>query len=456
LQLKKTRVLLIDDEQDLLSAVQELLEANGLEVSSGNTCADAERLWRASRPDVAILDYVLPDGNAMDLIQKFKDSDSTVPVIILTGHGTIDLAVNALKSGADNFLTKPANPSALLTVIERCLENSRNRQNRIVEESKKKRTALDPFLGVSRAIEQLREVAEKVAKADSPVLIQGETGSGKGVLAHWIHSHSTRSQSPYVDLNCAGLPRDLLETELFGHDKGAFTGAVQAKLGLFDAAHKGTLFLDEIGDIEIAVQPKMLKVLEEKRFRRLGDVKDRIVDVRLIAATHRDLAAMVRKGTFRDDLYFRISTLPIALPPLRQRREDIPLLARNLLNQLSMDMGKRVEITEAALQKLRDYAWPGNIRELRNVLERAVLLGSSSVLDESSVRFDPLNVPGSFAPSGVRTLEELEKEHIQTVLSLENGRVEVAAKRLGIPRSSLYLKLKQYGIEKEPTEALSS
>ncbi len=454
-QLKKTRVLLIDDEQDLLSAVQELLELNDLEVCSGNSCADAERLWRASRPDVAILDYVLPDGNAMDLIQKFKDSDATVPVIILTGQGTIDLAVNALKGGADNFLTKPANPSALLAVIDRCLENSRNRQNRIVEESKKKRTALDPFLGVSRAIEQLREVAEKVARADSPVLIQGETGSGKGVLAHWIHSHSTRSQSPYVDLNCAGLPRDLLETELFGHDKGAFTGAVQAKLGLFDAAHKGTLFLDEIGDIEVAVQPKMLKVLEEKRFRRLGDVKDRVVDVRLIAATHRDLAGMVRKGTFRDDLYFRISTLPVVLPSLRQRREDIPLLARNLLNQLSMDMGKRVEITEAALQKLREYSWPGNIRELRNVLERAVLLGSSSVLDEASVRFDPLNIPGSFAPSAVRTLEELEKEHIQTVLSLEKGRVEVAAKRLGIPRSSLYLKLKQYGIEREPAEALS-
>jgi transcriptional regulator with GAF, ATPase, and Fis domain len=307
---------------------------------------------------------------------------------------------------------------------------------------------------VSTAIQQLQEVAEKVAKAESPVLIQGETGSGKGVLAHWIHSSSTRSQAPYVDLNCAGLPRDLLETELFGHDKGAFTGAVQAKIGLFDAAHKGTLFLDEIGDIDLAVQPKMLKVLEEKRFRRLGDVKDRMVDVRLIAATHRDLAAMVRKGSFRDDLYFRISTLPVVIPPLRQRPEDIPLIARNLLSQLSTDMGRRVEITDPALQKLQEYQWPGNIRELRNVLERAVLLGSSSVLNEASVRFDPLNVPGTFAISGVRTLEEMEREHIQTVLSLEHGRVESAARRLGIPRSSLYLKLKQYGIEREPSEVL--
>ena len=455
IRVKKIHVLLIDDQQDLLSAVQELLESNGMEVSAGRSCADAERLWKTSRPDLAILDYMLPDGNAIGLIQKFKDSDPSVPIIVLTGHGTIERAVEAVKTGAENLLPKPANASALLGVIERSLENSRNRQNRIFEDSKKKRTALDPFLGVSRAIQQLREVAEKVAKADSPVLIQGETGSGKGVLAHWIHSHGTRSQSSYVDLNCAGLPRDLLETELFGHDKGAFTGAVQAKIGLFDAAHKGTLFLDEIGDIDITVQPKMLKVLEEKRFRRLGDVKDRLVDVRLIAATHRDLAGMVRKGTFRDDLYFRISTLPVALPPLRERREDIPLLARNLLNQLSMDMGKKVEITESALEKLRDYSWPGNIRELRNVLERAVLLGNSSVLDESNVRFDPLNVPGTFAASGVRTLEELEREHIQTVLSLENGRVEAAAKRLGIPRSSLYLKLKQYGIEREAAAAAS-
>src|SRR6266496_420584 len=221
-----------------------------MEVLAGSSCADAERLWKTSRPDLAILDYLLPDGNAIRLIQKFKHADPTVPIIVLTGHGTIERAVEAVKAGAENLLPKPVNPGVLLEVIERSFENSRNRQNRIVEESKKKRTALDPFLGVSSAIEQLREVAEKVSKADSPVLIQGETGSGKGVLAHWIHSRSTRSQSPYVDLNCAGLPRDLLETELFGHDKGAFTGAVQAKIGLFDAAHKGTLFLDEIGDIE--------------------------------------------------------------------------------------------------------------------------------------------------------------------------------------------------------------
>jgi DNA-binding NtrC family response regulator len=453
---KKTHVLLIDDERDLLGAVQELLDAHGMEVLAGGSCLDAERLWKTSRPDIALLDYLLPDGNAISLIQKFKDSDPTVPIIVLTGHGTIERAVEAVKAGAENLLPKPVNPSVLIDVIERSLENSRNRQNRIVEESKKKRTALDPFQGVSSAIQQLREIAEKVARADSPILIQGETGSGKGVLAHWIHSQSARAQSSYVDLNCAGLPRDLLETELFGHDKGAFTGAVQAKIGLFDAAHKGTLFLDEIGDIDTAVQPKMLKVLEEKRFRRLGDVKDRIVDVRLIAATHRDLAAMVRKGTFRDDLYFRISTLPVVLPPLRQRKEDIPILARNLLNQLSADMGKRVEITDSALNKLSEYAWPGNIRELRNVLERAVLLGNSSVLDESSVRFDPLNIPGTFAHSGVRTLEELEREHIQAVLSMENGKVESAAKRLGIPRSSLYLKLKQYGIERESAAAASS
>jgi DNA-binding NtrC family response regulator len=446
---KKTQILLIDDERELLRAVRQILDSQNMEVVTGASCAEAERLWKTSVPDLAILDYMLPDGNAIGLIQRFKEWDPSVPIIVLTGYATIEHAVEAVKAGADNLLPKPANPSALLEVIKRSLENSRNRQSRIFEDSKKDRDALDPFLGVSREIRELREVAERVSRADSPILIQGETGSGKGVMARWIHSHSARAQSSYVDLNCAGLPRDLLETELFGHDKGAFTGAIQAKIGLFDAAHKGTLFLDEIGDIDIAVQPKMLKVLEEKRFRRLGDVKDRVVDVRLIAATHRDVAGMVRLGTFRDDLYFRISTLPVSIPSLRQRREDIPLIARNLLNQLSVDMGKKVEITEPALQKLRNYSWPGNIRELRNVLERALLLGNTTVLDESSVRFDPLNIPGSFVSSGVPTLQELEREHIQTVLTLEGGRVEDAAIRLGIPRSSLYKKLKQYGAEKQ-------
>ena len=452
--MQRTRVVLIDDEKDLLASVRELLESSGMEVSSGGTCADAERLWKASRPDLAILDYSLPDGNAIGLIQKFKGSDATVPIIVLTGYGTIDLAVKAVKAGADNFLTKPADASTLLVMIERSLENSRNRQNRVVEDAKKRRGAANPFRGVSRAIAEVQRVAERVAKADSPVLVQGETGTGKGVLARWLHANSNRSGASYVDLNCAGLPRDLLETELFGHEKGAFTGAVQAKMGLFEAANKGTLFLDEIGDIDPVVQPKLLKVLEEKRFHRLGEVKDRYADVRLIAATHRDLPGLVRSGKFRDDLYFRISTVPLSIPPLRERREDIPLLIHDLLSRLSADMGKPVEITPGAIQKLQSYAWPGNIRELRNVLERAILLGSSSILDESSVRFDPLNVPGTFQSSGVGTLEEIEREHIQTVLSLENGRVETAAKRLGIPRSSLYLKLKQYGIEREPAETL--
>lgn len=450
---KPLQVLLVDDERELLVAVQEVLEDRGMKVSCGKSCGDAERLWRTARPDVAILDYMLPDGTALDLIQKFKENDPTVPIVVLTGHGTIELAVEAVKAGAENLLPKPANPSALLDVIHRSLENSRNRQSRMVEDSRRKRTSVDPFIGVSREIKELRAIAEKVASADSPVLIQGETGSGKGVLARWIHANSPRTQSSYVDLNCAGLPRDLLESELFGHEKGAFTGAIQVKPGLFDVAHKGTLFLDEIGDIDLAIQPKMLKVLEEKRFRRLGDVKDRQVDVRLIAATHRDLATMVRKGTFRDDLYFRISTLPVVLPPLRQRREDIPHLTRNLLTQLSMDMGRKVEITDSAIAKLSEYSWPGNIRELRNVLERAILLGNSRVLDEASVRFDPLSLPGTFAASGVRTLEEIEREHIQSVLALENGKVEAAAKRLGIPRSSLYLKLKQYQLEQQAVAA---
>jgi DNA-binding NtrC family response regulator len=452
--MSKTKVLVIDDDKNLLAAVRQLLESNGLDVTAGHTCAEAERLWNSSRPDLALLDYSLPDGNAIDLIHKFKSCDATVPIIVLTGKGTTELVVSAVKAGAENFLNKPADPSALLVMIERSLENSRNRQTRLAEDAKQRRRNINPFLGVSRKIQELRNLAERVASAESPVLLQGETGTGKGVLARWLHQNSPRAAGPYVDLNCAGLARDLLETELFGHEKGAFTGAVQSKMGLFEAAHKGTLFLDEIADVDPSVQPKLLKVLEEKTFHRLGEVKERSADVRLIAATHRPLAELVRAAKFRDDLYFRISTIPVAIPPLRERREDIPLLGQELLSQLSMDMGKKVEISPGASKKLQNYSWPGNIRELRNVLERAILLGDAPTLDETAVRFDALEVPGSIPASQIKTFEELEKENIKNALNIENGRVEFAAKRLGIHRTTLYLKLKQYGMRRDPAETL--
>jgi transcriptional regulator with GAF, ATPase, and Fis domain len=277
-------------------------------------------------------------------------------------------------------------------------------------------------------------------------LIGGETGSGKGVLAKWLHDHSPRADEAFMDLNCAGFSKDFLESELFGHEKGAFTGAVNAKPGLFEVAHKGTVFLDEIGDVDPNVQPKLLKVLEEKRFRRLGDVRDRQVDIRLIAASHQDFTRLVQEKKFRSDLYFRISTLPLIVPSLRSRREDIPPLARHVLSNIAAEMGRpSLGLSESAERALKDYAWPGNIRELRNVLERAVLLSGRNTLEREDFMFTG-SVQQDVSTDASLTLEELERRHIEHVLKLESGKVDPAAKRLGIPRSSLYQKLKRYGI----------
>jgi transcriptional regulator with PAS, ATPase and Fis domain len=279
------------------------------------------------------------------------------------------------------------------------------------------------------------------------VLILGETGTGKGVLARWLHENSPRADEAFVDLNCAGLTRELLETELFGHEKGAFTSATASKQGLFEVAHRGTIFLDEVGDVDLQIQPKLLKVLEEKRFRRLGDVRDWQVDVRLIAATHQDIGQLVREKRFRDDLYFRISTIPLSFPSLRDRIEDIPTLAQYLLNKVSADLGRgELMLDQGCIQALQAYSWPGNIRELRNVIERAVLLSDQKQISLNDLHFDghtQLRAP--FLDTNL-TLLEIEKQHIERVLQEEHGRVEKAAKRLGIPRSSLYQKIKKHQI----------
>lgn len=304
----------------------------------------------------------------------------------------------------------------------------------------------DPFVGCSRLIRDLAEQAHKVAGCHSPVLIQGATGTGKGVLARWLHSHSARADQPFVDLNCAGLSRDLLESELFGHQKGAFTGAIAAKSGLFEIADRGSIFLDDIGDVDPRVQPKLLKVLEERRFRRLGDVRDREVDVRFIAATHEDLNQLVREKRFRSELYFRINTIRLTLPPLSRRAEDIPGLCECILTSVAQKAGlPGASLSSEALKLLQEYSWPGNVRELRNMLERALVLGCGPILRPEHLSFEQGMLLSSDDP-GRLTLSDLEKLHISRVLQEEHGRVPVAARRLGIGRSSLYKKIKDYGI----------
>ncbi|HEX9983216.1 MAG TPA: sigma-54 dependent transcriptional regulator [Thermoanaerobaculia bacterium] len=450
--MKKT-ILIVDDEQFIRSAVASFLDARGFDVLQAPDAATAQIVFRSKRPDVVVCDFALPDGDALELLERFHSVDPECPVIVLTGHASVDLAVRAIQEGASHFLTKPVDLPALQTVIERVLANQILKRKETARRSGSTAGGrVNPFAGESPAIRALQTHVKRVLQSDSPILINGETGTGKGVLARWIHENGRRADGPMVDLNCAGLSREFLDTELFGHEKGAFTGAVASKQGLFEVAHGGTLFLDEIGDVDPQLQPKLLKVVEEKRFRRLGDVTDRVVDVRLVGATHRDLAAMSRSGEFRSDLFFRISTFPLTVPALRDRREDIPLLVSQMLDELARTMGRRTTpaVEPSALQVLRDYPWPGNVRELRNVLERAVLLmdGETVTPRDLVLQFDgaPATSPGVASSELNLTLEQLERLHIERVLADCQGRVDAAAVRLDVPRSSLYQKVKKYGI----------
>jgi DNA-binding NtrC family response regulator len=400
-----------------------------------------------SNPDIVVSDYLLPDGNVLELLPRLKNTVPDISIIVLTGHGSIDLAVQAVKAGAEQFFTKPVDLPVLLTVIQRLLDEQRNRKKQLASTSQPGSRISDPFIGTNPAIRLLAQKAKKLLTTESPILIQGETGTGKGVLASWLHRNGPRSEKPFVDINCAAISRELLETELFGHEKGAFTGAITTKLGLFEVAHAGTIFLDEIGDMDLQVQPKLLKVLEEKRFRRLGDIRERLVDVRLITATHKNLSLLVQGNKFRDDLYFRINTFTLKLPPLRDRIEDIPILARHLLNDITSNMGcSDIALSSDLERSLQTYPWPGNIRELRNALESAVLLSEHHILTSKDWQVEQFLAAAPGTDDQVLTLLELERQHIEKVLRKVHGHVDGAAKRLGLSKSALYEKIKKHGI----------
>ncbi len=448
----RNRILLVDDDPVIRFGIRNFLESQGMQVIEAESVQRAEEKFRGASPDAVIVDFSLPDGDGLELLEHFRSIDPDLTVIVLTGQGSIEMAVRAIKQGAEQFLTKPVELPALHTLLLRALENKRYRQHSLVNQSKAKRERLDPFLGTSATIRKLQELARRVVSSDSPILIQGETGSGKGVLAKWIHENSPRAQEVFMDLNCAGLEREFLETELFGHERGAFTGAVHAKPGLLEVADRGTVFLDEIGDIDLMVQPKLLKVLETHQFRRMGDVHDRTVDIRLISATHRDLKELVRQQRFREDLFFRITIIPMRVPPLRERPEDIPLLAREILRRIAMERGRgETELDEAAMNLMVGYPWPGNIREMHNVLERAAQIAGHSPLTVRDLELQyPDRTPTKPATDMDTnlTIRELELRYIGLVLAEERGSIDRAAERLGISRSSLYSKVKNKEVER--------
>ncbi len=445
------RILIVDDEPSIRLAIRLFLETRGAEVTEAGDCASAEREFGCASPDVAIVDYQLPDGNALELLPRLRALDPTVPLVILTGFGSIDLAVRAIKEGADQFLTKPVEMPTLAVLLERLIETRRDRRRSAAGRVSRSREQIDPFRGESQAIRSLAAQASRLLASESPILLQGETGTGKGVLARWFHENGPRADEAFVDVNCAGLSREFLETELFGHEKGAYTGAVSTKQGLLEVAHKGTVFLDEIGDVDPQVQPKLLKVIEERRFRRLGGIQDRQVDVRLITATHQDLLQAVEERRFRSDLYYRICAIAIKVPPLRERGSDVCILARSFLDEFAaLGRGPLVFSPEAELS-LRRYHWPGNIRELRNVIERAALLSDGPTITPEGLGLAPRPQTAAIETDTSLTLEELERRHIEAVLAEVGGRVDAAARRLGIHRSSLYNKLKRY--RAEPSES---
>jgi DNA-binding NtrC family response regulator len=448
--MSELQILIVDDDEPLRGAIRAYLETKGYlvrEAGTGKACLQA---LEASLPDAVLMDYELPDSNATQLLREVLAIDSSMPVIVITGYGTIDLAVRVIKDGAEQFLTKPVELLVLSKLLEGVLENRRQKRKQLAGQANSVRYKRNPFLGTSAVMSRLEEAVGRVLNSHRTILIEGETGTGKGVLASWMHENGPRADEPFVDLNCAGLNRELLESELFGYEKGAFTGAVAAKPGIMEVAHRGTIFLDEIGDMDPLIQPKLLKVLEEKQIRRIGAVRNRIIDVQLIAATNRDLASLVAEGKFRSDLYFRVNTIQLRIPPLRERVEDIPVLADWFLRHLKIDLNRdNLNLADGVKQALQSYSWPGNIREFRNVLERAALLCDGGVVRVRDLNFQliasPSTQPG-VEPGGDLTIEELERRHIALVLQRVNGKVDKAAGKLGIPRSTLYSKIKQYHI----------
>jgi DNA-binding NtrC family response regulator len=440
--------LVIENDAVVRFGICDFLRGRDYVVHEATTLHEAQMQLPGFQPDAAILDTELPDGNVAELVDWMKASDIGIPLFLLTRRDADHSTISDGYGGTAYTFTKPVMMSGLEQQLNRSLEGERLRRQSKCGRSPSQLEYLNPFLGTSRVIRQLEQFANRLLTSESPIFIQGETGSGKGVLANWIHRNGTRSGESFHDLNCAGLSPELLESELFGHRRGSFTGALENKLGLFEAANHGTLFLDEIGDIDLHVQSKLLKVLEEQRFRRLGEVQERSVDVRLMSATRCNLEKLVEEGKLREDLYYRINVVRVEIPSLRHREEDIPLLAQYLVERICREGGrKNMGIEATALNALRQHSWPGNIRELRNVLERAVQFSNHPTLTVEDLQFER-RVPVFSSPLDIRmadrtlTLKQLEEIYIEMVLQAEAGSVERAARRLGIARSSLYNRLK--------------
>lgn len=433
-------ILIVDDDEAIRTSFSHYLRRVGFSVQTGADLGTARDLLGQRVYDALLLDLALPDGNGLDAIIEFKETWPEMSLIVVTGTNEIPVAVEAMRRGADHYLAKPVDMKDLEVLLCRCTELGYLRRQNVVQRRLSPELG-EPFFGESQVMQDLRRLVDLAAQNDAPVLLQGETGTGKGILARWIHRRSARKRGHFVDVNCSSLQGEILSSELFGHARGAFTSAASAREGLLELAHAGTLFLDEIGDMVPAVQCHFLKVLEDKRFRRMGENIERHSDFRILCATNRDLAHEVERGRFRRDLYYRLNTLSLQVPPLRDRSEDVPELLKRLLKDLGAE-GR--ELSPAALTHLQAYAWPGNVREMKNLLERALLLHPQGALPVSAFPGVDLPKGESGGHGGRRSLSERQA---RAALSKACGRVEGAARLLGVSRATLYRRLKEWGIK---------
>ncbi|RMF77844.1 MAG: sigma-54-dependent Fis family transcriptional regulator [Nitrospirae bacterium] len=460
---REGRILVIDDEPLIVKLLKHNLEKMGYEVLAAGNGREGLEVVEREPVDVILLDIMMPEMDGMEVLRRLKAAERPVMIIMLTAKATIDTAVQCMKEGAHDFLSKPFDMDRLQITIRNALHTLRlSRQVEHLRAEVSEKFRFDQIIGKSRGIKQVCNLVAKVLDVDITVLITGESGTGKELIARAIHYRGRRKDGPFVTVNCAAIPENLLESELFGHERGSFSGAVARRTGKFEQADGGTIFLDEIGEMDLALQAKILRVLQEREVERVGGHGAIPVDVRVVAATNRNLEELIQEGKFREDLYYRIAAFPIEVPALRERRDDIPLLAHHFLKQAAADCNKRLEgFTDRAMEALMAYDWPGNVRELENVISRAALLATTHEItcdDLPSLRrgltegptpkAEPVESIVDLLPKeDILPFEVVEERIIRHALALADGNVTAAANRLQISRATLYRKLKSYGIE---------
>lgn len=454
----EARILIVDDEKLIRFTLQKALKKEGFEVIPAEGGEESLKIYKEELPDLVLLDIKLPDMDGMEILKIIKEIDRDALVIMMTGYGAIETAVKAIKLGAYDFVEKPFNMEKLKVIIKKALETVELKREVVHLRSQQKISySFDNIIGESKSVKKIAELTKKIAKSDATtILLQGESGTGKDLVAKVIHYQSARAEKPFMEINCTALPETLIESELFGYEKGAFTDAKTLKKGLFELADGGTVYLDEIGDTKPSTQVKLLGVIENKTFKRIGGTKDITVDVRVIAATNRNLEEAVKSGSFREDLYYRLKVIPILLPPLREKKEDILLLANHFIKEFNREFRKKVEgIAPMAQKFLTQYPWPGNVRELRNVIERAILLESEDVILAEHLPVEimirpaeekQMEGPSLKIPQEGLSIEEVEKKLIKQALDITNGNQTKAARLLSLSRDALRYRMQKFGI----------